>query len=93
MQREEPGDNAFVLRVMEDVSDDRADAVINAEAGFVPGVEGEEDGVGGEEVDAFGEGFAEDGGLEGVRVGGVVVEEASARLVEGFEGGGAVKMG
>ena len=35
------------------VVDDRADAVVDAEAGFVPGVEGEEDCIGGVLGDAF----------------------------------------
>ena len=42
-----------------DVLDDRTDAVINAEAGFIPRVEGEEDGVLGKETDAFGESQAD----------------------------------
>ena len=75
------------------ISDDRADAVVDAEAGFVPCVEGEENGVVREEGDAFGECFSENGGLEGVRVGGVVVEEMSAGLVEWFEEGGVGEMG
>lgn len=61
---------------------DRADAVVNAEAGFVEGVEGEEDGVGGEEADALGKFRADEGGFERVGVRHVVVEEPCFGLVE-----------
>ena len=71
-----------------DVLDDGADAVVDAEAGFVPGVKGEEDGVLGEELDAVCEGGADEGWFEGGGVRGVVVEEFGARLVEEFVGGG-----
>lgn len=41
----------------DDVSGKRPHAVVDAEAGFVPGVEGEEDGILGE----FGDGVGEEG--------------------------------
>ena len=84
--------NTFVelvvgVRVKQEGVDDGADAVVDAEAGFVVGVEGEEDGVCGEEGDAVGESGADFGGAEGGRVDRVVVEEVGEGLMEGFSGG------
>ena len=54
---EDVGRDAFLLwgcwlRCEDDVIDDGADAVVDSEAGLVPCVEGEEDGVVGKERDA-----------------------------------------
>ena len=70
---------------MENVSDDQADAVVDAETGFVPRVEGEENGIIGEQADAFSKCFSEDGGLEGARVCGMLIEESGTGLVEYLE--------
>ena len=51
----EPGCDGGVLVLEDDVAHDGADAVVDTEAGFVPGVEREEDGVGGEYMNTFGE--------------------------------------
>ncbi len=80
---EEPGDDGRgVGAAQSEVGDDGADAIGDAEAGFVVGVEGEEDCVCGEEGDALGQAGAEEGWLEGFGVGEVVVEESGAGLVE-----------
>ncbi len=94
VEGEEMQDEVFAglvlgVGVEEEGRDDSADAVVDAEAGFVVGVEGEEDGVVWEGGDALGEGGADLGGLEGGGVGGVVVEEVGERLMEGFGVGGA----
>lgn len=68
--------------VEDEVLHDGADAVVDAEAGFVEGVEGEEDGVGGEEADAFGKLGSDEGGFEVVGVRHVVVEESGFGLVK-----------
>lgn len=74
---EEPGCDGGLdgVGVVEDEGvHDGADAVVNAEAGFIEGVEGEKDGVGGEETDALDEFGTDEGGFEGVAVRHVVVE-------------------
>ena len=44
----------------DDISHDATDTVIDAEAGFVPRIEGEEDAIVGEGDDAFGEEGSDD---------------------------------
>lgn len=77
---------------MNDLGNDGADAVVDAETGFIPRVEGEENGVVGEEGDAFGKGFSENGWLERVRVCGMMVEKPSTGLMEYFEDGRDVEI-
>lgn len=76
---EEPGcdgglGSIGVVVVEDEGLHDGADAVVDAEPGFVEGVEGEEDGVGGEEADALSKFGADEGGFEEVGVRHVVVE-------------------
>ena len=65
----------------DNIMNECADAVVDAEAGFIPGVKGEEDGVQGEVFDTVRKGGTNEGGFEGVRVGDVVVEQFGAGLV------------
>ena len=60
------------------------DAVVDAETGFIPGVEGEEDGVIREDIDAFGKGGSDQSGLEGAFAGDVVMEDFCPGLMEEF---------
>lgn len=72
----------FVFVRENDIPHDAADAVVDPEPGFVPGVEGEEDGVVGEGGDAFGQEGADGGGGDGPFVFGVGVEQPGEGLTE-----------
>lgn len=76
-----PADDGGLVLAEDEVAHDGADAVVDAEAGFVPGVEGEEDGVCGEEPDALCQLGSDKGGFEVVDVSGVVVKELCFGLV------------